>query len=120
MLIGKAVVKMLIQKTFVIIAFSEHHLEQFVDVIKSIPYVGHHINEPFREFLIKQKASLHQTPGHHDVKEPSWLAWCFEKLVLVMVAYFVLSIINSMAQSYFQGLQDAEPSSRKKRTKKSA
>ena len=34
----------------------------------------------------------------------SVLAWLFEKLVLVMVAYFVLSIINSMAQSYHKRL----------------
>lgn len=33
-LIGKAVVKMLIQKTFVIIAFNEHHVERFVEIIK--------------------------------------------------------------------------------------
>ena len=30
----------------------------------------------------------------------SWLSWVFEKVVLVMVVYFVISIVNSMAQSY--------------------
>jgi len=29
----------------------------------------------------------------------------FEKLVIVMVCYFILSIINSMAQSYAKRLQ---------------
>lgn len=33
-LIGKAVIKMMIQKVFVIIAFNEHHFETFIDVIK--------------------------------------------------------------------------------------
>ena len=38
------------------------------------------------------------------LQEASWLSWIFEKLVLLMVAYFVLSIINSMAQSYHKRL----------------
>ena len=33
-------------------------------------------------------------------QEGNILGWIFEKVVIVMVAYFVLSIINSMAQSY--------------------
>ena len=38
------------------------------------------------------------------LQEASWLSWIFEKLVLLMVAYFVLSILNSMAQSYHKRL----------------
>lgn len=35
----------------------------------------------------------------------NWLSWMFEKLVVVMVCYFILSIINSMAQSYAKRIQ---------------
>ncbi|KAJ6653693.1 hypothetical protein lerEdw1_008819 [Lerista edwardsae] len=35
----------------------------------------------------------------------NWLSWMFEKLVIIMVCYFILSIINSMAQSYAKRLQ---------------
>lgn len=38
-LIGKAVIKMLIQKTFVIIAFNELHVERFVDIIRFVELV---------------------------------------------------------------------------------
>jgi len=117
-LIGKAIIKMLIQKTFVIIAFNEHHFEQFVEIIKSIPYVGKHVNEPFREFLIKQKQSLHRHAGEHLPKQPSWLAWIFEKFVLLMVTYFVLSIVNSMAQNNLQRLQKQQLEEPNKRSKK--
>jgi len=33
-------------------------------------------------------------------QESSWLSWLYEKVVVIMIAYFVISIINSMAQSY--------------------
>lgn len=33
-------------------------------------------------------------------QEESWLSWLFEKVVVVMVCFFVCSIVNSMAQSY--------------------
>ncbi len=43
----------------------------------------------------------------------SWLSWVFEKVVLVMVCYFILSIINSMAQSYAKRLQQKKYSEEK-------
>uniref|UniRef100_A0A1W7R9A1 Vacuole membrane protein 1 n=1 Tax=Hadrurus spadix TaxID=141984 RepID=A0A1W7R9A1_9SCOR len=103
-LIGKAVVKMHIQKLFVIIAFNEHHVGRLVGLIKYVPYVGKYMQVPFEEFLAKQKANLHRKVGAPIHQESSWLSWAFEKLVLLMICYFVLSIINSMAQSYHKRL----------------
>lgn len=40
-----------------------------------------------------------------SVQDDNWLSWVFEKLVLVMVCYFVISIVNSTAQSYGKRLQ---------------
>lgn len=48
-------------------------------------------------------------------KETSMLSWIFEKVVMLMVAYFVMSIINSMAQSYHRRVN--ENSQSKKSTK---
>ena len=36
----------------------------------------------------------------------SMLQWVLEKLVMLMVAYFILSIINSMAQAYAKHLDE--------------
>lgn len=32
-------------------------------------------------------------------QEENWLSWLFEKVVVIMVCFFVCSIVNSMAQS---------------------
>lgn len=47
------------QKLFVIIAFSEHHVEKLVSIIGDVPYIGQALQAPFKDFLAKQKASLH-------------------------------------------------------------
>jgi len=104
-LIGKAVIKMHIQKLFVVFMFSEKHVQHIVDLIGYIPYYGNLLQAPFLEYLEKQKAKLHVKEGIADIPSgESWLAWIFEKLVISMIIYFVISIINSMAQSYHQKL----------------
>ena len=36
------------------------------------------------------------------------MSWLFEKVVMVMVVYFVISIIHSMAQSYHKQLTQSQ------------
>ena len=52
-----------------------------------------------------QKAKLHIKEGVVPSEGGSLLASLFEKLVMVMVIYFIISIVNSLAQSYYQRLQ---------------
>uniref|UniRef100_H2YI53 Vacuole membrane protein 1 n=1 Tax=Ciona savignyi TaxID=51511 RepID=H2YI53_CIOSA len=99
-LIGKAVIKMHIQKIFVVMTFSKHHVEMLVDWMGYLPLVGMPMQIPFKDFLQKQKENLHHKPGTHIATSESWLQWVFEKLIIAMVLYFVISIVNSMAQSY--------------------
>lgn len=99
-LIGKAIIKMHIQKLFVIFLFSEHHVESVVSLIGKLPKYGKLIQTPFKNYLKAQKEKLHHKPGTAVASEGNILGWIFEKVVIVMVAYFVLSIVNSMAQSY--------------------
>ena len=101
-LIGKAVIKMHIQKFFVIVAFNEPFIETCVNKIKLVSGFGEYLHEPFREFLNQQKKSLHRHAGEPPIREISWLASLFEKFVISMIIYFVISIINSMAQNNFQ------------------
>ncbi|XP_068765847.1 vacuole membrane protein 1 isoform X3 [Struthio camelus] len=104
-LIGKAVIKMHIQKLFVIITFSKHIVEQMVSLIGAIPSIGPSLQKPFQEYLEAQRIKLHHKPDSGVPQGENWLSWMFEKLVIVMVCYFILSIINSMAQSYAKRLQ---------------
>ncbi|XP_059141919.1 vacuole membrane protein 1-like isoform X2 [Physella acuta] len=113
-LIGKAIVKMHIQKLFVIFIFSAHHVEQVVRLIGYIPHFGPLAQKPFTDYLEKQKQKLHHKPGvGQDDGGGNILSWCFEKLVMVMVVYFVLSIFNSMAQSYHKRLCKSKRASSK-------
>ena len=46
-------------------------------------------------------------------QEPNILAWIFEKFVIAMIVYFLLSIINSMAQHYAKRLDEKKRQSQK-------
>ncbi|KAL7401139.1 hypothetical protein ABVT39_023600 [Epinephelus coioides] len=111
-LIGKAIIKMHIQKLFVIITFSKHIVEQMVSLIGSVPKVGPSLQKPFSQYLEAQRNKLHHAGGSKPADE-NWLSWVFEKVVLVMVCYFVISIVNSMAQSYAKRLQQQRHSEEK-------
>jgi len=100
-LIGKAIIKMHIQQLFVIFMFSAHHVESVVQLIGYIPYFGPNAQKPFQDYLMQQRTKLRHKPGEgQEEGGGNILGWCFEKLVLLMVAYFILSIFNSMAQNY--------------------
>ncbi|KAF6715335.1 Vacuole membrane protein 1 [Oryzias melastigma] len=62
-LIGKAVIKMHIQKLFVIVTFSRHIVEQIVSLFGAVPVLGAALQKPFREYLEAQKAKLHHLAG---------------------------------------------------------
>uniref|UniRef100_A0A8C3WX05 Vacuole membrane protein 1 n=1 Tax=Catagonus wagneri TaxID=51154 RepID=A0A8C3WX05_9CETA len=104
-LIGKAIIKMHIQKIFVIITFSKHIVEQMVAFIGAVPGIGPSLQKPFQEYLEAQRQKLHHKSEMGTLQGENWLSWLFEKLVVVMVCYFILSIINSMAQSYAKRIQ---------------
>ncbi|XP_076472868.1 vacuole membrane protein 1-like isoform X2 [Babylonia areolata] len=104
-LIGKAIIKMHIQKVAVIFLFSVHHVEKVITWMGAIPFVGPLVQAPFRDYLARQKAKYHMKQGI-GTAEPgdNVLSWVFEKVVVVMVVYFVLSIVNSTAQAYHKRL----------------
>ncbi|XP_032354276.1 vacuole membrane protein 1 isoform X2 [Camelus ferus] len=104
-LIGKAIIKMHIQKIFVIITFSKHIVEQMVAFIGAVPGIGPSLQKPFQEYLEAQRQKLHHKSEMGTPQGENWLSWLFEKLVVIMVCYFILSIINSMAQSYAKRIQ---------------
>lgn len=99
-LIGKAIIKMHIQKLFVIIAFNETLIVTALSWLKIIPIIGQKLQEPFKAFLDGQKLKLHRKGGASSPEKGNLLAAIFEKFVVAMILYFVISIINSFAQSY--------------------
>ncbi|KAK2503875.1 hypothetical protein MC885_018685, partial [Smutsia gigantea] len=71
----------------------------------AVPGIGPSLQKPFQEYLEAQRQKLHHRSKLGTPQGENWLSWVFEKLVVVMVCYFVLSIINSMAQSYAKRIQ---------------
>lgn len=98
-IIGKSLIKMHIQKMFVIVAFSEHHFEGAIDLIGLVPYIGPYVQAPFKDYLNNQKRKLHRQAGQ-EPDTSNLLSWVFGRLLLLMVLYFLLSIIHSMAQRF--------------------
>lgn len=70
----------------------------------------------FEVYLEKQKNKLKQgkSAGSGGGPEGSLLSSIFEKFVMVMVAYFVISIVNSMAQSFHKRISRVSRVSKKK------
>lgn len=89
-----------IQKMFVIIAFNESLIQRAVDLLGIIPAFGKLLQEPFKSFLQNQKTRLHRSSKKPPKESGNMLAKCFEAFVVLMILYFVISIINSFAQSY--------------------
>jgi len=106
-LIGKAVIKMHIQKVFVILAFNNQLMETVISLLVQVPVVGSKLEAPVRAILAKQKEKLH---GGGGTNEGNILSSIFEKFVLAMVTYFVVSIVHSLAQSYRKRLQTEKKS----------
>ncbi|CAG9559244.1 unnamed protein product [Danaus chrysippus] len=99
--LGKAVVKMHLQKMFVIVAFNETLVGQALSWVEKIPYIGPKLEAPLLEFLRNQKARLHKNDNSTSQdNQGSILSSILEKFVLAMVLYFIVSIINALAQNY--------------------
>ncbi|XP_033326567.1 vacuole membrane protein 1 isoform X2 [Megalopta genalis] len=96
-LIGKAVVKMHIQQLAVIIAFNEELLDKFIKLLAIVPYVGSKFQEPLKKYLIQQKQKLHDKTSADGSTTISWL---FDKFVMLMVCYFLVTIIHALARNY--------------------
>ncbi|KAK9500720.1 hypothetical protein O3M35_001932 [Rhynocoris fuscipes] len=99
-LIGKAIIKMSLQTAFVIIAFSDVLIKNIMEILGIIPIFGNNLQDFLQRMLQMQRARLRR--GNQSKLETgnSPIAVAFEIFVVTMVAYFIVSIINSFAQSY--------------------
>lgn len=104
-IIGKALIKMSVQTIFIIFLFSEHHVERIIRWIQYVPHYGSLFQAPFKEWLSEQKQSMHRKPDADlidRVTKLSTLSKLFNWLVAAMIGYFVISIVNSLAQRHYK------------------
>lgn len=125
-LIGKAVIKMHIQQLAVIIAFNEDLLDKCISLLAVVPFVGTKFQEPLKKYFIQQKQKLHDKSSavswfcegmvrteHTESKQPfillfslsfqdgtATISWLFDKFVMLMVCYFLITIIHTLARNH--------------------
>ncbi|KRY00908.1 Vacuole membrane protein 1 [Trichinella pseudospiralis] len=73
-----------------------------------IPKIGPQLEKPFREYLHQQKLKLHRRRDSplkmaSEIKE-STIQTAFEILIVAMIGYFVISLVNSLAQNHHRRL----------------
>lgn len=88
--------------SYLLINLSYFYLySQVLSWVERIPYIGPKLEAPLLEFLRNQKARLHKNDGSSvPENQGSVLSALLEKFVLAMVVYFVVSIVNALAQNY--------------------
>lgn len=105
-LIGKAIVKMHIQKVFIIFVFSKQYVDVFLSTIKMLPGFGPKLNHMLENIFNKQREKLHSGETSEEGGNP--IGKVFELFIFVMVGYFVITIINSLAQARVARQQKAK------------
>mmetsp|Transcript_4454 Transcript_4454/g.6682 ORF Transcript_4454/g.6682 Transcript_4454/m.6682 type:complete len:378 (-) Transcript_4454:23-1156(-) len=114
--IGKAINKVHIQAVFVITMFNVHYLEKLIALVEGMipPLEG-----KLHAFFEKKKAQLHRKPGDLEVDDAAQSSFGFKQvwdiLLAIMIGYFLLSIIQSKAQNYYDQLEHIN---KKKKEKK--
>ena len=104
-LIGKALIKMHLQMFAVVLAFSDQHLNAFLHHMGEVPYVGAPLQNMLQKFFENQKKKLR---SKHMSEGIDTLQQLFSVLIGMMFGYFVISIINSLAQRWHKRLCAAE------------
>jgi len=95
-LIGKAIIKTHIQQFFIIFLFSKQYVDMLLAALLKIPVLGEKVHSPISVFFEKQRKKLHS--GQSD-DSGNLIGQCFEIFIFVMVGYFIVTIVNSLAQS---------------------
>jgi membrane protein YqaA with SNARE-associated domain len=100
--IGKAIVKVHGQAAFVITLFNVQYLDRLLDLVaRHLPPTW---QENIRRSFEKQRATLHRKPGDalptDGGASKSALAGLWDIFLGLMIGYFVVSIVHSLAQQH--------------------
>ncbi|CAF4207077.1 unnamed protein product, partial [Adineta steineri] len=80
-------------------------VERIIRWMKHIPYYGRLLQTPFKDWLHEQKDKMHRKSNNNltgSITKVSMLSRIFDLFVAVMIGYFIISIINSLAQRYYK------------------
>lgn len=98
-----------IQQLFIIFLFSQHYLDSLFLLIQRLPYVGKSIQPIFQDWLNNEKKKFRADGGGAAPQGgESILSFILGKIVLAMILYFVVSIVNSLAQRRYKRLNGTQ------------
>lgn len=66
---------------FVVLTFSEHHVENFIALVKNIPKIGETLQALLREYFNEQQRKLHRNSG--DKISEQVLKMLYLKIILI-------------------------------------
>lgn len=94
-----------IQQLFIIFLFSQHYLDSLFLLIQRLPYIGKSLQPLFQDWLNNEKKKFRAGgDGVASQGGESILSFILGKVVLAMILYFVVSIVNSLAQRRYKRL----------------
>jgi len=93
--IGKGLIKAHLQAFFVISMFSVSHLETLIHTFETYSPFG---SDTLRRMIDEEKAKLHAGQGH--TQQHTMLGKLYDLFLLLMIGYFVVSLIHSSVQGY--------------------
>lgn len=102
-MIGKAVIKAHMQTFFIIILFSDHHVESIINLLERyLPFLKNSLSQS----LEKQKNKLF----HHsnEIESKSIIASIWEIIITLMIIFFLYSIINSVVNEHLKNKYEEE------------
>ncbi|KAH8239209.1 hypothetical protein KR032_001942, partial [Drosophila birchii] len=107
-LIGKALIKSTIQQLCVIMAFTDEVVEEMAILLRHLPYLGPPIHKLILGVLRSTKQQMHGG-GQSDSQDIfNAVVWIFEFLAFVMVCFFVVSVLNCLAQVHCKRQQEEQ------------
>eukprot|EP01130_Rhizamoeba_saxonica_P017936 TRINITY_DN8843_c0_g1_i1.p1 TRINITY_DN8843_c0_g1~~TRINITY_DN8843_c0_g1_i1.p1 ORF type:complete len:145 (-),score=16.55 TRINITY_DN8843_c0_g1_i1:17-451(-) len=112
-LIGKAINKVSLQAVFVIMVFNTETLKTVLAFLESwFPMLKDFMEEKFDNV----RKQFHRVPGAaYQVPPKHILSRVWDVILIVMILYFVISIVNSRAQEYLVRSQNKLANDKKSR-----
>ncbi|KAH8261620.1 hypothetical protein KR044_012344, partial [Drosophila immigrans] len=115
-LIGKAIFKANIQQLIVVIAFSEDLVAVLIKSLGRVPWIGPKLQAPMQKVLTTTKLRMHHKLKGDSSAGLGIVAHAIQLFALLIVSYFVVSLLNALAQKHCQRMQDQEREQRAQET----
>lgn len=111
-MIGKAIFKATLQQLVVVIAFSEELVNALISSLGKIPWLGPKLQSPIQDVFTATKLRMHRKVKEDSFTALSLAAYGFQLLALVIVVFFVVTVIDALAQKHCKRLQERKKEKR--------